>query len=168
VFLITRTLVDSSRNLGGHIALMGGIGGVLSAFMNNVAALALLGPVLAYWGYSHNMTLLIIFGCLGTVLGGQMFFYCFKPQLSKKQWILEHLNVILGSGIAVYTAFFAVGARHLTEHLGDLRLLSWILPGVIGTVCIQHLSRKYRKKFNPSNDKITITNENKTHPTSCN
>lgn len=45
VFLITRTLVDSSRNLGGHIALMGGIGGVLSAFMNNVAALALLMPV---------------------------------------------------------------------------------------------------------------------------
>jgi di/tricarboxylate transporter len=45
VYLITRTLVDSSRRLGGHIALMGGIGGVLSAFMNNVAALALLMPV---------------------------------------------------------------------------------------------------------------------------
>jgi di/tricarboxylate transporter len=45
VFLITRTLVDSSRNLGSHIALMGGIGGILSAFMNNVAALALLMPV---------------------------------------------------------------------------------------------------------------------------
>lgn len=45
VFLITRTLVDSSRSLAVHIALMGGIGGVLSAFMNNVAALALLMPV---------------------------------------------------------------------------------------------------------------------------
>ena len=45
VFLITRTLVDSARSLGGHIALMGAIGGVLSAFMNNVAALALLMPV---------------------------------------------------------------------------------------------------------------------------
>ncbi|QIE44793.1 SLC13 family permease [Pseudohalocynthiibacter aestuariivivens] len=45
VFLITRTMVDSSRALGTHIALMGGIGGVLSAFMNNVAALALLMPV---------------------------------------------------------------------------------------------------------------------------
>ena len=45
VFLITRTLVDASRSLGGHIALMGGIGGILSAFMNNVAALALLMPV---------------------------------------------------------------------------------------------------------------------------
>lgn len=45
VLLITRTLVDASRNLGTHIAIMGGIGGVLSAFMNNVAALALLMPV---------------------------------------------------------------------------------------------------------------------------
>lgn len=45
VYLITRTLVDSSRRLGSHIAIMGGIGGVLSAFMNNVAALALLMPV---------------------------------------------------------------------------------------------------------------------------
>ncbi len=45
VYLITRTLIDSSRHLGSHIALMGGIGAVLSAFMNNVAALALLMPV---------------------------------------------------------------------------------------------------------------------------
>ncbi len=45
VFMITRTLVDASRGLGAHIALMGGIGAVLSAFMNNVAALALLMPV---------------------------------------------------------------------------------------------------------------------------
>ncbi|MEO1239013.1 MAG: SLC13 family permease, partial [Pseudomonadota bacterium] len=45
VFLITRTLVDASRALGAHIAVMGAVGGVLSAFMNNVAALALLMPV---------------------------------------------------------------------------------------------------------------------------
>ena len=45
VYLITRTMVDSTRRLGTHIAIMGGIGGVLSAFMNNVAALALLMPV---------------------------------------------------------------------------------------------------------------------------
>ena len=45
VLLITRTLVDSTRSLGAHITLMGAIGGILSAFMNNVAALALLMPV---------------------------------------------------------------------------------------------------------------------------
>ena len=45
VLLITRTLVDAGRSLGAHIAIMGTVGGVLSAFMNNVAALALLMPV---------------------------------------------------------------------------------------------------------------------------
>jgi di/tricarboxylate transporter len=45
VLLITRTLIDSSRSLGAHITLMGAVGGILSAFMNNVAALALLMPV---------------------------------------------------------------------------------------------------------------------------
>ncbi len=45
VFLITRTIVNASRGLGAHISLMGFVGGILSAFMNNVAALALLMPV---------------------------------------------------------------------------------------------------------------------------
>jgi len=45
VHLITRSLVDSSRSLGKHITIMGAVGAVLSAFMNNVAALALLMPV---------------------------------------------------------------------------------------------------------------------------
>ena len=45
VMLITRTMVDTGRSLGAHIAVMGVVGGVLSAFMNNVAALALLMPV---------------------------------------------------------------------------------------------------------------------------
>jgi di/tricarboxylate transporter len=45
VHLITRSLVDSGRSLGRHITIMGAVGAVLSAFMNNVAALALLMPV---------------------------------------------------------------------------------------------------------------------------
>jgi di/tricarboxylate transporter len=45
IYLITRTLIDNSRSLGAHIAIMGSVGGLLSGFMNNVAALALLMPV---------------------------------------------------------------------------------------------------------------------------
>ncbi len=45
VFLITRTMIDAGRSVGTHITIMGGVGAVLSAFMNNVAALALLMPV---------------------------------------------------------------------------------------------------------------------------
>ena len=45
VGLITRIFLDSSRGLGAHIAIIGTVGAILSAFMNNVAALALLMPV---------------------------------------------------------------------------------------------------------------------------
>jgi len=45
ITVITRTVIDSARPLGLHIASIGGVGALLSAFMNNVAALALLMPV---------------------------------------------------------------------------------------------------------------------------
>ncbi|NHQ73762.1 SLC13/DASS family transporter [Roseovarius gahaiensis] len=45
VQMITRSVVDSSRSVHAHITLMGGVGAVLSGFINNVAALALLMPV---------------------------------------------------------------------------------------------------------------------------
>lgn len=74
VFLITRTLVDASRGLGAHIALMGGIGAVLSAFMNNVAALALLMPVdiqtARKAGRAAALTLMPL--SFATILGGMV------------------------------------------------------------------------------------------------
>jgi di/tricarboxylate transporter len=45
VQLLTRRVVDSSHSVTRHIVEIGGIGALLSAFMNNVAALALLMPV---------------------------------------------------------------------------------------------------------------------------
>jgi di/tricarboxylate transporter len=45
VDLLTRNVVSSERGVSSHITIMGLVGGALSAFMNNVAALALLMPV---------------------------------------------------------------------------------------------------------------------------
>ncbi len=74
IYLITRTFVDASRSLGAHIAIMGGIGGVLSAFMNNVAALALLMPVdiatARKAGRSPGLSLMPLSFC--TILGGMV------------------------------------------------------------------------------------------------
>ncbi|WP_227284146.1 SLC13 family permease [Boseongicola sp. H5] len=74
VFLITRTLVDATRSLKTHIVIMGGIGGVLSAFMNNVAALALLMPVdiatARKAGRSPGVSLMPL--SFATILGGMV------------------------------------------------------------------------------------------------
>lgn len=45
VELIARYVISGTRKLGAHITIMAGVAAVLSAFMNNVAALALLMPV---------------------------------------------------------------------------------------------------------------------------
>lgn len=74
VFLITGILVDASRSLGTHITLMGAIGGILSAFMNNVAALALLMPVdiqtARKTGRSPSLSLMPL--SFATILGGMV------------------------------------------------------------------------------------------------
>ncbi len=43
--LITKRLIDTDRTVSGHITIMSSVGAILSAFMNNVAAMALLMPV---------------------------------------------------------------------------------------------------------------------------
>jgi hypothetical protein len=110
-------------------------------------SLTALGPVLAIWGYNHHLTLLVIFGILGTLTGSGMLRYSFKATITKMQWWLEHLGSMIASGIAAYTAFFAFGGRHIFEGHGNLQLASWILPGIIGSIAISYLSRFYRNKF---------------------
>lgn len=70
--IITRTVIDTSRGIGMHISIMSGTGAVLSAFMNNVAALALLMPVdiqaAKKAGRSIRKTLMPL--SFATILGG--------------------------------------------------------------------------------------------------
>lgn len=72
VDIITRKLVDTGRSLAAHITVMSGIGAFLSAFMNNVAALALLMPVdiqaASKAGRSPGLTLMPL--AFATILGG--------------------------------------------------------------------------------------------------
>ncbi|WP_319774584.1 SLC13 family permease [Breoghania sp.] len=74
VDIITRQVSGAGRGLGAHIAMMGGIGGVLSAFMNNVAALALLMPVdmqaARKAGRGPGLTLMPL--AFATILGGMV------------------------------------------------------------------------------------------------
>ncbi len=111
------------------------------------AGLAGFGPILAIWGYTQQMTLLIIFGILGLLLGSGMLRYTFRSTLSKNQWWIEHLGAMIGSGIAAHTAFFVFGMARFFEVDSTLRLLSWILPGIIGGIAINYLSRFYQRKF---------------------
>ncbi|MGB5621317.1 MAG: SLC13 family permease [Gammaproteobacteria bacterium] len=74
VDMVARHIVDSSRKLSTHIAIMAGFSAALSAVMNNVAALTLLMPVdlkaAARAKRSPSLTLMAL--SFATILGGMI------------------------------------------------------------------------------------------------
>ncbi|MFV2051925.1 SLC13 family permease [Aliiroseovarius sp. YM-037] len=124
VYLITRTLVDSSRRLGGHITLMGGIGGVLSAFMNNVAALALLMPVdiqtARKAGRAPGLSLMPL--SFATILGGMATLIGTPPNII----IASIRNDTLGEPFKMFD-FAPVGGITAIAGLIFVALIGWRL-----------------------------------------
>lgn len=124
VFLITRTLVDASRALGAHIALMGAIGGVLSAFMNNVAALALLMPVdiqtARKAGRPAGLSLMPL--SFATILGGMATLIGTPPNII----IASIREDALGAPFAMFD-FAPVGGAAALAGLAFVALIGWRL-----------------------------------------
>lgn len=124
VFLITRTLVDASRSLGSHIGLMGGIGAVLSAFMNNVAALALLMPVdiqtARKAGRAPGLSLMPL--SFATILGGMATLIGTPPNII----IASIRQETLGEPFAMFD-FAPVGGIAALAGLAFVALIGWRL-----------------------------------------
>ncbi|MBY6166920.1 SLC13 family permease [Pseudooceanicola nitratireducens] len=124
VYLITRTLVDSTRSLGSHIAIMGGIGGVLSAFMNNVAALALLMPVdiqtARKAGRAPGLSLMPL--SFATILGGMVTLIGTPPNII----IATIRQDSLGESFSMFD-FAPVGGVAALAGLAFVALVGWRL-----------------------------------------
>ena len=124
VFLITRTLVDSSRGLGPHITIMGAVGGVLSAFMNNVAALALLMPVdiqtARKAGRAVGLTLMPL--SFATILGGMVTLIGTPPNII----IASIREEALGEPFKMFD-FAPVGGVAAIAGLAFVALVGWRL-----------------------------------------
>ncbi len=112
-----------------------------------IAMLALIGPYFLYLGIEYNRTLHTVFGILGTIVGADMLRYCYRKRSKQREWVIEHLGAMLGSGIGAYTAFLAFGGRVLFANLGEWQMVFWIAPGVIGSIASYLLSKKYKKVF---------------------
>ena len=127
VLYITRRLIDSSRGIGRHVAIMGGIGGVLSAFMNNVAALALLMPVdvatARKAGRRPGVTLMPL--SFATILGGMVTLIGTPPNII----IAGIRRDRLGEGFSMFD-FAPVGGVTAAAGLAFVALVGWrLIPG---------------------------------------
>lgn len=124
VDLITRVAVDRTRALGQHIALFGALGGVLSAFMNNVAALALLMPVdiQAARQAGRNPARSLMPLSFATILGGLATLIGTPPNII----IASYRNEALGAPFAMFD-FAPVGAACAIVGLLFIALIGWRL-----------------------------------------
>lgn len=115
-------------------------------------ALIAVGAVLISTGFKQESALFIIFGVLQTVSGLSNLRYIFRKELRPKEWWIQHLSGLIGSGIGAYTAFAVFGGRRFfeeifTSNFESLSVFLWIAPGVVGGIAISLLSRHYRNKF---------------------
>lgn len=116
------------------------------------------GPVLllfptalyvAYQGITVGMPLLIIFAVVSLTTASTISFYVYKSEIQPRAWIIEHFSSMVGSGIAVYTAFFAAGGRRMLAEIlpGQWQLVSWLAAPVIGITAMILLTGYYKRKY---------------------
>ena len=124
--LITRNLIDAGRSLTMHISVMAGIGATLSAFMNNVAALALLMPVdmQAANKSKRSPALSLMPLSFATILGGMVTMIGTPPNIV----IAQFRETALGEPYKMFD-FAPVGLVCATVGIAYVALIGWrLLP----------------------------------------
>jgi positive regulator of sigma E activity len=88
--------------------------------------------------------LLLIFGLLG-LTAGRTAFKSIKDLRNGTVKIGDHIEGMLSSAIAAYTAFFVFGGYTFFESLykTNFTILFWVLPGIIGGFAISYYRKKY-------------------------
>ncbi|MGB5354341.1 MAG: SLC13 family permease, partial [Woeseia sp.] len=126
VELLARIAIDSSRRLAVHIGIMSSLAAVLSAVMNNVAALALLMPVdiqaAKKAGRSPALSLMPL--SFASILGGMITLIGTPPNIV----IAEFRNDALGAPYQMFD-FAPVGLACAAVGVAYVALIGWrLLP----------------------------------------
>ena len=124
--LLARYFVDASRKLFAHISIMSALAAILSAFMNNVAALALLMPLdmqaAAKAKRSRSITLMPL--SFASILGGMITLIGTPPNIV----IAEFRNESLGASFKMFD-FAPVGLACAVVGVAYVALIGWrLLP----------------------------------------
>ncbi len=124
--LLARVVISGSRKLAAHIAIMSSLAAVLSAMMNNVAALALLMPVdlqaAAKAKRSPSLSLMPL--SFASILGGMITLIGTPPNIV----IAEFRNDALGEPYKMFD-FAPVGIAVAVVGIAYVTLIGWrLLP----------------------------------------
>lgn len=88
-----------------------------------------------YHGLVDRQVLMIGISAIGYATVATNLWYLYKPKPWVKDWLLEHIKGLVGTGISVYTAFFAFGAVRILPEAALTPAL-WSVPLVVGLTLI--------------------------------
>ena len=134
--LLSRYLINGSRKLGAHIGIMAGFAAVLSAVMNNVAALALLMPLdmQAASKAKRSPALSLMPLSFASILGGMITLIGTPPNIV----VAEYRGSVMGEPYRMFD-FAPVGLAVAIMGVAYVALIGWRLIPVART---QHDSAK--------------------------
>lgn len=96
---------------------------------------------------------------LGFGGAGNNIWFLTRKQPPKFGWLAEHIKMHVGTGISVYTAFFAFGAVRIAPDVA-LNPILWAVPLVVGLGIIgYHLWKLPREKQRPGGTSEELTRE---------
>ena len=107
-------------------------------------AIAAIGLLLA-----KNMQLIIVaFAGIGLFSFVSMRRFARTPPDDPRWWLREHLNAMLGNGVATHIAFLGIGLPKVLPMLAGptLQNLAWLGPLVVAFVAGSYLTRKFLPK----------------------
>lgn len=101
----------------------------------------------AFW--SGVSVIFLALSVVGVLVGRGILRYGRTPPAFPRAWFYEHMDAMIGAGIAFHTAFAVFGSNRLLgiQPSGVWGIVPWILPAVIGIVGQSLLARRYRKQY---------------------
>jgi uncharacterized membrane protein len=129
----------------------------MAAAITFLASLALAGFGIFRPAMVQNMgPVPVVFGVLGMSLAARRVYGFLRPPRDRMFWWYEHLQGMMGSYIAAWTAFSAVTLSRFLGSRHDLTWIVWLWPTIIGVPAISLTTAYYQRKFAGKSDRIAV------------
>ena len=95
---------------------------------------------------AEQMQLIIVsFSLIGLLGFRNMRRFAAQPPTEARWWMRQHLNAMLGNGVATHIAFLSIGLPRLLPMLQGLvfQNIAWLAPLGVSAIAGVYLSRKY-------------------------
>lgn len=114
----------------------------------NAAAIAASAGLLAL-GIRTGTPVFAALSPIGFLIGWGALRFARRPYPTPMAWWYEHMESMIGGGVAFHTAFLVLGAGRLLgiQITGPAAVIPWLLPAIIGIPVSAIWVRYYRRRF---------------------